>query len=309
MDTIYACSKILLTHFPHEERQIPDDPEFPDRNESVVAAMNAALEECYGQGSPWMRQDDRGDLLRAPATVTISVTEGSRTGEITTGWQDWMAGCSIVIDGHDIDNQIRDDNADCTLKYPYGGTTGSKTATVYHDCITVTSDVLTILEPVRVDGRRIHPLANGQSVRSPYHVRDYGMHHQIYAEPNIEALRLSALAGFVRAFSVETYAPDEAMNTVLRIRLHGTVNASATFAYAAKLKAPRITSASSLEAPPVPHDFVASIFLPVARQKLTASPFFRDQAGREEISAAYAEAKKTLEAINPKTPRTFRFQP
>jgi hypothetical protein len=309
MDTIHACSKNLLTHFPHEERQIPDDPEFPDRNDSVVAAMNAALEECYGQGSPWMRQDNRGDLLRAPVTVTIAVTEGSRSGMITTGWQDWMAGCSIVIDGHDIDNQIRDENADCTLKYPYGGTTGSRSALVYHDCLTVAPDVLTVLEPVNVNGRRIRPLSNGQSVNAPYHVRDFGMHHQIYSEPNVEALRLSALAGFVRAFSIETYAPDEAMNTVLRIRLHGTVIASSTFDYAAKLKAPRISSAGSLEAPPVPHDFVASIFLPVARQKLTASPFFRDQAGKEEIAAAYAEAKKTLEAINPKTPRTFRFQP
>lgn len=309
MDTIHACSKLLLTHFPHEERQIPDDPEFPDRNASVVAAMNAALEECYGQGSPWMRQDDRGDILRAPATVTITVTEGSRSGTITAGWQDWMAGCSIVITGHDVDNQIRDENAECTLKFPYGGTSGSKQALVYHDCITVDSDVLLVMEPVRVDGRRIYPVHNGQSIHAPAHVRDFGMIHQIYAEPNIEALRLSALTGFVRAFSIETYAPDEARNTVLRIRIHGTVNASATFAYAAKLKAPRITNAGSLEAPPVPHDFVASVFLPVARQKLIASPFFRDQAGKEEIATAYTEAKKTLAAINPKTPGAFRFQP
>lgn len=307
--TINDCGKLLLSHFPFEERLIPDDAAYPGRNAPVVAAMNAALEECYSRESPWIREDEVGDILRPAASVTISVTEGSREAEITTGWAAWMAGCSIVIAGHDIDNQIRNDSATCTLKYPYGGTTGSVAATVYQDCLTLDSNLLLVVPPVRVNGKPIASLMVGSAISNPLHVQDFGMHHQVEAYDNIDPRRAADLVGVVRGCSVESYSPDGSMVPVNRLRIHGTLSATGTVSFKAKLRPPAITDLLSDDTPPVPHEFVASVFLPIARQKLIASPFFRDQAGKEEIASAYKEARTTLASINTNLPRRFRFQP
>lgn len=307
--TINDCGLLLLAHFPFEERTIPDDAAYPGRNAAVVAAMYAALEECYSRESPWIREDDVGDILRPAASVTISVTENSRSAEITTGWAAWMAGCTIVIAGHDIDNQIRSDAAECTLKFPYGGTSGSVSATVYQDCLTLDAGVLLPVPPIRVDGRPIPSLMSGSAISNPLHAQDFGMHQQIEAYDNIDPRRASDLVGFVRGCSVESYASAGTMVPANRLRLHGTVSATSTISFKAKLKPPVITDLASTDIPPIPHEFVASIFLPIARQKLVASPFFRDQAGKEEIASAYKEARTTLASINTNLPSRFRFQP
>jgi hypothetical protein len=151
-------------------------------------------------------------------------------------------------------------------------------------------------------------LVSGGSLSNPLHVEDYGMHRQPEAYPTTDPKRLADLAGRVRAYSVESYAPDGVMVPYNRVRLHGTLSTTGTASFKAKLRPPAITDPASEDTPPVPHEFVASVFLPIARQKLTASPFFRDQAGKEEIANAYKEARSILTASNPKPARRIRFE-
>ena len=307
---IVDCARLLLGHFPFEEREIPDNATYPGRNAAVMAAMNQALEECHSQSSPWVRESQIGELTRPNATITVSVTQDSRNITVSSGWQSWMAGCGVVIDGHDIDNQFRDTTSSNTLKFPYGGTSGSKQAVVYHDCITLADEVLQVIAPLRFNGRPVPALVSGGIISNPARLDDYGRHRLVdVTQQTTTPLRLADLAGRVHAFSVETYATAASVISANRIRLHGPPAASGTIEFKTKLKPPAITDIAATTAVPIPHDFVASVFLPIARQKLTASPFFRDQAGKEEIAAASKAAMDTLASINPKPASRFRFEP
>lgn len=305
--TIHDCAKILIGHFPFEEREIPDNAEFPGRNASILAAMNAALQDCYSKQSPWVREDKVGEILRPPATVTITVTADSRTATIT-GWQSWMAGCTIVIEGHDVDNEVKGNAATTQLKYPYGGESGSKSATVYHDCITLDSTILLVVPPVRWNGSPVPSLMSGGSVGNPLHLHDYGMHRNPQAITNIDPRRAGDLVGRVWGVSVESHSITGQGPPVNRMRLSGSASTQGTLDFTAKIRPPDITNIQSTEEPPVPHGFAESVFLPIARQKLTASPFFRDQAGKEEIANADREARTILASIDTGLPRRFRFQ-
>jgi hypothetical protein len=295
--TIFECSELLLAHFSPEERTIPDNPDFPGRNAAVLEALNGALQECYGSASPWLRWDERGAILRAPTPITLSVTADSDEAEVSAGWADWMAGCTVVIDGHDVDNQIRNDANPVRLKYPYDGPSGTVAATVYHDCLLLPEDVLAVHGPVTIDGREILPRPN--SMIYGISDEDYGFHTDTGLMQANRALRASVSMGTPVAYVVETWTGDVFAGPRIRIRLAPANGARGTLDYRAMLRPPSIGDIASLETPPVPHAFIQTIFMPIARQKLMASPFWREQSGGEEIRRAHTEAIELLEELHP----------
>lgn len=299
MTTIYECGTLLLGHYSPEERSIPDSPDFDGRNASVVEAMNGALQECYGNGSPWMRWDERGTILHEPTTVTLEVVDGSHEAQITNGWADWMAGCTTVITGHDVDNQLRNDTAATSLKYPYAGTTGGVSGTVYHDCVMLADDVMSLHGIVTVDGREIPPRVNTQL--NAINTQDYGFHHEhdYFQGPRGRAIRTANAAGCPLAYALETWSYDPYAPPRLRLRLVPASGTHGVMDYRVMLKPPVIGDIASLDTVPVPQGFVHSVFLPIARQRLMASPFWREQGGGEEIRRAYQEAIDLLQKLHP----------
>lgn len=303
--TIAQCATNLLLHFSPEERSVPDSVTYPGRNAAVLEALNGALQECYGNASPWVRWDERGALLVPPAEVTITVTNGSTAGTIT-GWAAWMEGCTIVIDGHAVDNQIRNNSASAVLKFPYGGTTGSKTATVYQDCIPLPADVLALYGPVRVDGMEILPRPSADvSSRSQ---DDYGAHIDFIETPIVRP-RASASAGRSMAYWLETWTAGDTADPTLRMRLGPPNSTSGVLEYRASLKPPVLTDIASTSELPIPFGFDQTVFLPIARQKLTACPFFRDSGGIQEIGRAYREALNLLSSLRPAKDSGFTLRP
>jgi hypothetical protein len=243
-------------------------------------------------------------LLYPPTAVTIAVTTGSRSATIT-GWQDWMAGCSIVIDGHDCDNQIRNNLATVSLKYPYGGTTGSVGATVYGDCITAESDVLAVYQPIRANGLDLQPIGSaGIETRS---TEDFGAHVDFAPVPAVQ-LRMVSATSRPMAYALETWSEDTTPN-VIRLRLTPAPAMAATLEYRAMKTPPAITTITSVDQLPVPFEFVQTIFMPLARQKLTACPFFRTQNGMEEIARAAQQAMILLASLDPSKNRGFQLRP
>jgi hypothetical protein len=303
--TIVQCATNLLTHFAPEERQIPDNPIYPGRNSAVLEAMNGALQECFGNASPWVRWDERGALLMPPAAVTVAVTNGSTAAAIT-GWQAWMSGCSIVIEGHDVDNQIRNGSASAVLKYPYGGASGTKGATVYQDAIPLGSDVLAIYSPVRADGTDVVPRASAD-VFSSRQTEDYGSHVDFVEVPVIRP-RVAVSAGRPLSYWLETWSAGNTMAPSLRLRIGPANNRSGTLEYRCSLKPPALSSIAAAIALPIPFEFVQTIFLPIARQKLSGSPFFRYPSSMEEIGRAYGEALRLLSSLKPSKDDGIQFR-
>ena len=300
---------ILLTDFSPEERAIPDAALYPGRNAWVKSAINGAIQEYWLKTGASVREEEVGDLIHAPTAVTITVTAASSESGIASGYAEWMAGCSIVIVGHDIDNQIRTAETDGTetiLKYPYGGSSGTVAALVYHDSMMVRDDVMQVLKPVRVDRQEIWPVANpGNFGLQSY--GDFGRSQNTYRAPLNS--RVADTTGTICGYKVETYSPAETGEAVNRIKLVPAPAQSGIIDYMAKLKPWSISSLSSTSPLPIPNEFVEAILLPLARKRLATCPFFLNTDAVSGIESAYQVALRDAEAMCPQGDGDKRMRP
>lgn len=297
---ITAAAARLLSNFSPEERAIPDNPIYPGRNAAVQAALNSALQDLFAKGKPWVRTDKRGAVLNAPTTVTIAVTNGSTAGTIT-GWASWMAGCSIVIDGAAVDNEIRNASASAVLRYPYSGTTGTKTALVYHDSITMGDDVLELHGEIRVDNRTLHLMTGPAAFAAIGATEDFGF------PQTIADARIGVTAGLSIGYEVETWSPDGATAPVIRVRLYPAPAQAGFMSYSAMLVPPSVTDISSAGTLPIPYQFMESIFLPIATKKLRTCPFWRAATADQQIEDDYNNALRNLNESEPTMIQRPRF--
>jgi hypothetical protein len=308
--TFLQLAPRLLTYFAPEEREIPDSSTYPGRNADVLGAINGALQELYGESGPWTRNRDAGTWLNAPATsVPITVTNGSATASISSGaWKAWFAGCTIAIDGSTIDNRIMNaDSSAIVLKFPHDGPTGTTTATIYHDSIAVPTDVAKVLEPVRIQGLRMSPMGNAGDGLTSRSVDDYSFRRKtldVVQTPGRIATRLARPAGYY----TDTWLPSASAMPQIRLYLSTAPAESMQVEYKAVLVAP-LGAALNTDPIPVPLDYVESLLLPIARQRLTASDFFRSESAKPEIQRAFGVAMKLLETLKPRTRRSMRVRP
>lgn len=301
--TITSAALRLLAYFSPEERSIPDSGTYPGRNAAVAGAMNGAFQRLFAGQGPWVRKDSRAALIYAPTEVSIAVTNGS-TAATVTGWQSWMAGCLIVIDGDENENRIKNDAAAAVLKIPYGGTTGTRTATVWCDTVTVGTDVLEVHEPVTFKGSKLTPLPASGTPASLVTRNDYGT--PSYTGFSESGRGLAASAGTPRFYSVDTWTKDAATPSGQRIILSPVPNVAGPLEYETTLQAPVVSDLSLTTVLPIPLGLADSVFLPIATMMLFDSPFFRGVAMPDTISAKYQEALATIAKLNP-TKQSPRF--
>lgn len=101
----------------------------------ITRAINSALEEWFSLAPHSYRRTTASHTFTAPRVVSISVT-GDDTSVSGNPFTTLERGCSIIIDGDDVRNEIVDTNA---LLHTYSGTTGTVSATIYHDCVAMTN--------------------------------------------------------------------------------------------------------------------------------------------------------------------------
>lgn len=127
---------------------------------NILRALNNALNQIANFApASWYRDDETGAVLPAPSTVTIAVTANSTTftsaaitaGKATMGWQ------SILIDGDSFSNRIvRNQDGTLKLMMPFGGASGTTSATIYYDTVTMPSNFRRLKGSLRVvDGNTI----------------------------------------------------------------------------------------------------------------------------------------------------------
>ena len=300
--TVYETAIQLMTLFSPEEREIPDCPTYPGRNGAVILAMNGALQEIFAEGSPWVRVEDRGALLNAPATeVSIAVTHGSTSATISAEtWQDWFSGCAIQIAGASVENRIRNDERTVTLKFPHDGTTGTATATVYHDALNLDSDVMAVIGRVKFGVSEIFPVAD-VTAGLAFRTDDFGFHR--------ESSHFGFMGSANATYRVENWLPDEATAPAIRLLFGTAPEIAGMLEYTVRVVPMVITELASNDTLPIPLQFVQTVFFPIARQRLTGCAFYRGGGAADEIARAYQEALRTLAKINPAPNTGIRMIP
>lgn len=304
---ILACSQHLLTFLPPEERSIPDSELYPGRNAAVLKALNDAMQDLFGKGKPWMRQDERGMILHPPTLVSIELTNGSTAGTISAEqWQDRFSGCTIVITGSAVDNQIRNNSRTVRLKYPHEGETGTHTATVWQDSLEMATDTLEV-HSAHLDRRPMTPITSAGEYTRGNSEEDFGF-HSVSPRPETSLNRVSDMAGRPVGYTVETWSPDDVSPPRVRVRLFPAPSYSAFIDFSVMLTPPRLTDIASTAALPIPFGHIESTLLPIAVKKLRGSPFWRGIVADPEVEAAYQNALLLLAEADPKKRSGLRLR-
>lgn len=300
--TVAEIAARLLHHFSPEEREIPDNENYPGRNAAVQGAMNGTLEEIFGETSPWVRSDKRGHILNAPATVPITLTNGDTAGVIEEeDWQEWFAGCTIIVSGSTFENRITNAERNVKLMLPHEGTTGSVQATVYQDSVTITADVLRVLSPVRIDRLEIHPTATTDAFTNVRSDQDYGFSRQ-YAGNRYAPMTANTI-GRPLTYTVESWSPSDTAIPLSRIRIFPAPDKAYSLDYSAMLLPPVVTDIASTNTLPIPHNWIDSLFIPIAEKRLSASPFWAGVISMDSLTTNYRMAMELLRSSNPRKRR------
>jgi hypothetical protein len=275
----------------------------PGLSKRAMAELNATLQAIYAllPDGFWRESGDRGINLRAPTTVSVTVTANSKN--LTFGaYASWMDGCTIVIPGDARHNRlVRDAGATPSLWLEYTGTSGTVDALVYHDAITV-QDAEEIIGPVMLDGHwELFPVAHERQRQ----LADPG-------DGNIAATRSSA-GGAFGLFPMIQY--DRMIGTpsgyllapaayheggvYLRILLTALPDIAYTLTYKVKATAPaKVTSWEDARTWLVPHGYDESTLMPIVRFRMCGHPNF--PLTERELQASYDTATKILSNLRPR---------
>lgn len=121
---------------------------------NILRALNNALNQIANFApASWYRDDESGAVLPAPSAVSITVTANSTTftsSDITAS-KATMGGQSILIDGDSFSNRIvRNQDGSLKLMMPFGGASGTTTATIYYDTVTMPSNFRQLKGSLRI---------------------------------------------------------------------------------------------------------------------------------------------------------------
>lgn len=310
--TIGTILARLLTHFSPEERTIPDATAYPGRNAAGIGAINGALQELFGSKSPWTRRGTEGFLLYAPSIVTATVTEGSKTIAFGGSWDARFAGCTIRINGASCDNQViaETSGGTATMVLPHDGTSGSQSVTVYHDCLALPSTVAEVLRPVTIKGGPfLSPVPSRASLRvMRSSEEDYGFDKLVPNPLNVE-VAMQEVVGIPQLYCVEQHQSDTWAVPSNRLVVFPAPSAQTLVTARVRYAAPIYATTDTSKEVPIPLEYVDSILIPVAEQHLTRCEFFRNEAAKPAIAAAYQEAIRQLQSLSPQTSHGVTFRP
>lgn len=125
---------------------------------ALVLAQNAALGELFDL-NPSLFKREVGTTIAAPQTGTIAVTNGSATASASS-FSGPFCGQTIQIAGQTEYNALRTEGATVKLLFPYTGTTGTQTATLWSDVLALDATLSRPLGPVWLsDIRILQPVA------------------------------------------------------------------------------------------------------------------------------------------------------
>jgi len=255
-----------------------------DARLEILDAINGGLQLLHSLASPDSKITTGSIYIAAPEIVSIGVTQGS--AEIT-GYEftEDQLYCTIRLDGDGIDNQIVGEDE---LLHPYAGTTGTVSATIYHDATTVPEPYDEMVGNPRIveTGRELLPFI-----------------------PALDP-RLRRKTGEPRFYCVESNARNQNPPAPSVIRTDSLPSSayrlSAKFTLAPGMVsfADLLTSDSSTL--PLRDEHVETYLLPVCRKILATSDRWKNADSRSAVKDAGEDAARRYELLVPRTLSTPR---
>lgn len=245
---------------------------------AMLQALNRALQQIFAN-----EQKDKISLqVRGPTAITLgAVTNGSQA--ITfSGFQSWMAGCTVLISGDALANQFELTGATVSLNAPYQGTTATNvTATVWQDVLNLSTEAKAVYPPAMLNNQYyVEPLDSRAAQQGQ---------RTIYLD---EFTTTPKTARRPETFILEDNLPYLQTPTT-RITFDSLPDTAYMFSFDAELAAPRVTSLSAdTRTYFMPGNEDESILFPWALGEFMSWPQFLDDPNiRQSVSTQAAAAR------------------
>lgn len=280
----------------------------------LLNAINGGLQEVFEKGPAHLRKREWAAIVHPPTSVVLNVSANS-TVITMTGWEAWMAGCTIRIpgDGADVvgntvDNELVDQT---TLLQPYQGQSQTAIqATVFGDAINLDATISTVLgSPRLADIRELHVASGREDFNraSFYYEADYGEQVlQVQARPR--------WVGQPTTYWVDSVylTGSAATQPALRIRLTPMPIAQYVLKWDAEMNPPQLAAADLANSSYVfqlPGNKTEMLVMAVVLQRWTSCPWFKNKDAKDEIARQYKEAIAGLYSTKPQNRRARYMVP
>ena len=279
----------------------------------AVDAINAGAQELYSLAPDFLSVRPYGLAVTAPASITIdALSAGSAATGSITGFANWMLGCTVRIGGEPENRLLSYSGGAGVLANQITTSTGTQSATVFCDCLTLPTEIYTVLPVVTLSDSRVLTPARGVHGLEWTVDRweDFGLSNVSLSRRNAGPPRTYFITA--NSLSVSGTAP------ALQMLLSPMPDATDLVTFRARVK-PVSISVSDLDAAnngasatkeiPLPAGWDEMFLLPFALQRFTASPFFNNNGIKEELARQFTTARESLWKMHPQRGRTVRFTP
>ena len=280
----------------------------PGDLDDIAVAINGAMQEIFAQGPPFISQRRWASVLRAPAHIVITIPGQYSTACTMTGYQDWMQGCTVQIDGDPQQNEIL--NA-TTLLRPHAGTGGVMSATVWADALLLPSYAVSVVEPVEMP---LLPFL--QPVSDRFQFRSYNQPFQPTSSRGsmggnyTRYVTANKQVGIPVVYLVDSFYDGTVTDLPVFLRVNPMPQTAYPITMGLTVKPPTITAADIYPegggADPLtslPVDWHESVLFPIALQRFSAHPAFKGASSPAEMMRQYQMAYKQLKARKPSISR------
>lgn len=277
--------------------------------QDALNCVNAAAQEAFTDAGASVKEQTRGDVLRAPASIILSATINSSTINVTSGWASWMEGCTVRLPGDQMDNRLI---SQTQLLRPYLGGTGSIGGQVFADCIPITSTVRRILDPVWLPNQVRITVANSLEEFLRWNGTDTAPAHEHPFAPGRNYGLTNKSVGEPCICYADTHLDYASAFRPLYLRFNPMPGQAYAVSFRAEMKAPLFTLADvdngDHETDPgaiFPMDYVESTLMPYALQRWQLEPdVVLEGTQAREALRQYQKAKLMLEGDTVHVSRT-----
>lgn len=296
----------LYRYLRREQRELPlTDPDLDDPLPEALVAINATLQKLAVKAPKFAVQRPMSALFHAPATVAVSGLTREAMTVSSEAWPAWAVGCQVMLPGDAKVNRVLDVvNQKAVLQFPYLGDLTGGEAQVLADCVTLGSEVITVLPPVRLRGGAVLRPANGR--------RDLSQGSGGWGRGDFGRLRrgrtVDACGG---RYSVDSVMLAGASLPQVQLRLETPVTQEVVVEFDARCSLGWVTPNHVFNhAPlPVPAESVEALFLPLVLQRFFSASVMRNSDAPPLVERQAQEAEMLLQEMRPQTEKTFRLYP
>lgn len=276
---------------------------------TLAGAINGALQELYSKGPAHFRRREISTMLNGATSVQLGLTPNGTAISTFSGWQDWMRGCTVRVDGDVYDNEIV---SQTQLLQPWqGATAGTVNAQVFGDAVTLDPGVAGVLGCVRLaDIRELCAAPDRESFNRAnfWYEGDYGeailsvqVRRKWTGQPHtywVDNVSFPAGAGVVQP--------------TVRLRVAPIPQQAYVLKFDALLNPPTVALGdlgSDSCVFELPGASVETLLVPFVLQRWTACPWWKNRDAGAEIARQYEVARVALYGSNPQVKRATRLTP